>query len=103
MPTVTRAGEEAGLRTLGLTTQSEFLSALGIGEALAQRPEPAQLESYYALRRAVVELTDPTGLGRIKVLAQGKRVREGPLAGLGPASPSLVIDSRIGALEVRDV
>jgi SAM-dependent MidA family methyltransferase len=101
--TVTRAGEEAGLRTLGLATQAEFLSALGIGETLAQRPEPAQLEAYYGLRRAVVELTDPTGLGRIKVLAQGKGVPEASLSGFGPASPSLGVDSRMSALEAGDV
>ncbi|HXH21063.1 MAG TPA: SAM-dependent methyltransferase [Dehalococcoidia bacterium] len=82
LTTVARAGEEAGLRTLGLTAQSEFLSALGIGEALAQRPDPSQLEAYYALRRAAVELTDPTGLGRIKVLVQGKDVPDTPLTGL---------------------
>ena len=33
--TLRRAGEEAGLQTLGLTSQSDFLSNLGIAEALA--------------------------------------------------------------------
>jgi SAM-dependent MidA family methyltransferase len=70
--TVMRAGQEAGLQTLSLTTQSEFLSGIGIGEALAERPPPDQLEAYYGLRRSVIELTDTTGLGRIKVLVQGK-------------------------------
>jgi SAM-dependent MidA family methyltransferase len=69
---VRRAGEAAGLTTLGSTTQSELLAALGIGEALANRPQPSQLEAYYALRRAVMALTDPTGLGRITVLLMGK-------------------------------
>jgi SAM-dependent MidA family methyltransferase len=67
---VKRAGEAAGLRTVEFTTQSEFLAALGIGEALAQPPQPDQLEAYTALRRAVMELTDGAGLGRIRVLIQ---------------------------------
>ena len=71
-----RAGESAGLRTLGLATQSDFLQALGIGDALAARPSREGLESYYALRRSVVELTDAAGLGRIKVLVQGRDVSE---------------------------
>jgi SAM-dependent MidA family methyltransferase len=80
--TFARDGAEAGLRLLGQTTQSEFLASLGIGDALAARPDPAQLEAYYALRRSVIELTDPTGLGRIRVLVQGKDVPDAPLTGL---------------------
>jgi SAM-dependent MidA family methyltransferase len=71
---VMRAGEAAGLRTVEFTAQSEFLAALGIGEALAETPAPDQLEAYTALRRAVMELTDPAGLGRIRVLTQAKDV-----------------------------
>jgi SAM-dependent MidA family methyltransferase len=67
---VMRAGAAAGLRVLDFTTQAEFLSALGIGEALAKTPKPDQLEAYTALRRAVIELTDGAGLGRIRVLIQ---------------------------------
>ncbi|MDP3911532.1 MAG: SAM-dependent methyltransferase [Gemmatimonadales bacterium] len=81
--TVARAGESAGLRTLGLATQSAFLQALGIGEALAARPSREGLESYYALRRSIVELTDAAGLGRIKVLIQGRDVSEELPLGLG--------------------
>ncbi len=40
------------------------------------RRAPDELEAYYALRRAVMELTDRAGLGRIRVLVQGK----GPIA-----------------------
>jgi SAM-dependent MidA family methyltransferase len=81
--TLIRTGEEAGLATLGFTTQARFLTALGIGEALArvQREEPAALEEYYARRRAVTELLDPAGLGRIRVLAQGRRVGAPRLTG----------------------
>ena len=79
---VMRAGESAGLRTLGLTTQTEFLAALGIGEALAQPPAAGEIEAFYALRRAVMELTDPSGLGRIRVLIQSKGVPEAKPKGL---------------------
>ena len=71
---VMRAGVAAGLSTLEFTTQSEFLAALGVGEALAQPPAGDQLEAYTALRRAVTELTDPAGLGRIRVLTQAKGI-----------------------------
>jgi SAM-dependent MidA family methyltransferase len=79
-----RAGEAAGLRTLGLVSQTAFLANLGIGEALTRRPDPNALEAHYALRRAIVELTDGVGLGRISVLVQGKDVPDLPLTGLGP-------------------
>ena len=72
---VMRAGEAAGLRTVKLTTQAEFLTAIGIGEALAEAPKSDQLEAYTALRRAVIELTDTAGLGRIRVLIQAKDVK----------------------------
>jgi SAM-dependent MidA family methyltransferase len=81
--TLIRTGGERGLRPLGLTTQERFLTALGIGAALAQPggAEP-RLEEYYARRRAVAELTDPAGLGRIKVLLQEKGVGAVDLWGL---------------------
>jgi SAM-dependent MidA family methyltransferase len=80
--TLARTGEANGLCTLGFTTQSEFLAALGIGDALAGRPDPKALEEHYALRRAVIELSDPAGLGRVGVLVQGKDVPDSPLRGL---------------------
>jgi SAM-dependent MidA family methyltransferase len=69
---VRSAGEAAGLTTLESTTQAEFLAGLGIGEALASQPEGGQIEAYYGLRRAVMELTDPAGLGRVTALVMGK-------------------------------
>jgi SAM-dependent MidA family methyltransferase len=72
--TVMQAGAAAGLTTLGLTTQAQFLAALGIGEAVARGPVATDLQAYYALRRSVIELTDPSGLGRISVMIQGKAV-----------------------------
>jgi SAM-dependent MidA family methyltransferase len=80
--TIRRSGENAGLQTLGLTSQAAFLSALGIGEALqppaGERPD---MEEYFARRRAVTDLIDPGGLGRVKVLVQAKAAA-GPLTGL---------------------
>ncbi|HXF50221.1 MAG TPA: SAM-dependent methyltransferase [Dehalococcoidia bacterium] len=81
--TLMRTGEEEGLTTLGFTTQARFLAALGIGEAIerVQREDPSALEEYYARRRAVTELLDPAGLGRIRVLAQGRDVGTPRLTG----------------------
>jgi SAM-dependent MidA family methyltransferase len=81
--TLRQAGEEAGLQTLGLVSQSEFLTNLGIGEALAPAGESdLGLEEYYARRRAVSELIDPAALGRIRVLVQAKGVGRPRLTGL---------------------
>lgn len=85
--TLVRTGEAAGLTTVGLTTQARFLTALGIGEALerVQRDNPTALEEYYARRRAVMELLDPAGLGRIRVLAQARRLTSTRLTGFAEA------------------
>ncbi|HLZ73095.1 MAG TPA: SAM-dependent methyltransferase [Dehalococcoidia bacterium] len=70
-----RAGEEAGLQTLGFTSQQRFLASLGIEEALAGGPGGAvPLEEFLARRRAVGDLLNPEGLGRVRVLLQGKDV-----------------------------
>lgn len=81
LSSVRRAGEEAGLVTLGLASQSDFLARLGIGEAMGP-PAGAELEEYFARRRAVMELLDPAGLGRVRVLVQGKGVEAVGLTGL---------------------
>jgi SAM-dependent MidA family methyltransferase len=79
-----RAGEDAGLTTLGMVSQSEFLERLGITEALAPPAEGSpDIEEYVARRRAVMELLDPGGLGRIRVLVQGKSVKAPSLTGIG--------------------
>lgn len=72
--TLMRAGEQHGLAVAGFTTQSRFLADLGIGagvDAIAKE-SPEALEEYYARRRAVQELIDAAGLGRIRVLLQRK-------------------------------
>lgn len=81
--TLMRAGEEHGLETAGLTTQSRFLTNLGAGDAIGSvaRESPDALEEYYARRRAVQELIDPAGLGRIRVLLQRKGVEATELPG----------------------
>ena len=83
--TIGRAAEAAGLHTYGSTTQAELLAALGVGEALRAPPAADQLEPYYTLRRSVIELTDPSGLGRIRALVQGKGTPDTLPEGLRPA------------------
>lgn len=85
---VRRAGEEAGLKTLGMVSQAEFLTNLGIGDVLRPAVEGGMsLEEYYARRREVMELLDPAGLGRIRVLIQSKRAGERSLRGLVGGGP----------------
>lgn len=84
--TLRRAGEAAGLTTLGMTDQAAFLVNLGVGEGVAAvaRERPSELEEYFARRRVVMDLIDPARLGRIKVLLQGKGVPGAELRGFGP-------------------
>ncbi len=81
--TLRRAGEDAGLRTLGMTDQAAFLERMGIGDAIASvaQERPGEMEEYFARRRVVMDLIDPARLGRIKVLLQGKGVEAAPLQG----------------------
>ncbi len=74
--TLMRVGEAHGLETAGFTTQSRFLSSLGIGAGVAAvaKESPDALEEYYARRKAVQTLIDPAGLGRIRALAQSRGV-----------------------------
>jgi SAM-dependent MidA family methyltransferase len=81
--TLMRTGEQDGLEVAGFTTQSRFLADLGVGDAIGSvaRESPDALEEYYARRRAVQELIDPAGLGRIRVLLQRKGVEAAELPG----------------------
>jgi len=84
--TIRRAGEESGLTTLGKLSQAEFLTNMGIGEALALPGEgEIDLEGYFARRRAVLELLDPGGLGRIKALVQSNGIADVELSGFAEA------------------
>jgi len=83
-----QAGREQGLEPLGITSQGRFLAALGIAAGLERQADSElSLEEYYARRRAVTELIDPAGLGRIKVLIQAKGVGQGKLRGLEESEP----------------
>jgi SAM-dependent MidA family methyltransferase len=77
--TLPRAGEDAGLRTLGMTDQADFLVRLGIGAGLTTQQD--RMEEYFARRSVVMALVDPARLGRVKVLLQGRGVPDEPLAG----------------------
>ncbi|OGO50545.1 MAG: hypothetical protein A2148_02550 [Chloroflexi bacterium RBG_16_68_14] len=81
--TLMRVGRAHGLEVAGFTTQARFLANLGIGAGVdaVARDSPGALEEYYARRRAVQELIDPAGLGRIRVLAQRKGVLPADLWG----------------------
>jgi SAM-dependent MidA family methyltransferase len=66
--------ESAGMRVLGLTTQGEYLTRLGLGEwllDLQQQPDTAY-EEYALAQRATMRLIDPAGLGRFGVLGLAK-------------------------------
>lgn len=81
--TVRAAGDAAGLQTLGLVSQGELLTNLGIADALSPPSEgDTDIEGYYARRRSVSELLDPAGLGRIRALVQAKGVVRPRLTGL---------------------
>lgn len=73
--TIVEVGRRHGLVPLGYESQARFLTALGIGEGLAAPGDgPLALERYAARRQSAIELLDPAGLGRIRVLLQGKGV-----------------------------
>lgn len=71
---VIRAAEAAGLTHLGTTTQAEFLVGLGMDERLrAIQTDPATtMETYLAVRSAVMRLLDPAATGRFRVMAFGR-------------------------------
>jgi SAM-dependent MidA family methyltransferase len=71
---VERAARAAGLGHLGTTTQAEFLVGLGTEGLLAAiQADPATtMESYLAVRSALVRLLDPAAMGRFRVMAFGR-------------------------------
>ena len=80
---VARAGEKAGLETLGLVTQRDFLSNLGLDrlqqQLASQSLTPRQTQ---ANRTGITDLVRPGGLGEFKVLVQGKNIGSSKLWGL---------------------
>lgn len=82
---VERAAAAAGLTTLGLTTQAEFLVGSGADELLdAIRSDAATtIEGWLAVRSALGRMLDPRAMGRFRVLMLGRGVAaEPPLRGL---------------------
>lgn len=76
------AAEDEGMRVSGAVSQSEFLLALGLG-ALVDAAR-GDMGEYFVRRRALEQLTDSAGLGRIRVLAATRGV-EGSLPGFEAA------------------
>lgn len=66
-------GEILGLKTLGLTQQGLFLMALGLGDRLnALSSGQFAVPELLKRRDALHQLIDPAGLGKFRVLLQGK-------------------------------
>ncbi len=61
------AAEDEGMTVSGPVSQSEFLYALGIGSLVDSAR--GDMQEYFTRRRALEQLTDGAGLGRIRVLA----------------------------------
>jgi len=77
------AAEDEGMTVFGPVSQSEFLYALGAGQLVeAARND---LGEYFARRRALEQLTDGAGLGRVRVLA-AVRGLDGPMPGFEPTA-----------------
>ena len=83
--TLARAGLEAGLRLAGFTTQREFLTALGIREALRTGVGGGSGEEFAARYRAIAALTEPAGLGRVRVFALTRGLDGASLRGFAGA------------------
>jgi SAM-dependent MidA family methyltransferase len=79
---LSRAARTAGMQEIGLTTQGEFLTHLGMGDWLVdmQHQPEADLAEYYRAQAAVFRLIDPAGLGRFRVLGLAKGMGDAPSA-----------------------
>lgn len=69
----------AGMAPLGLTTQSEYLTRLGLGDWLLdlQQQEDVSYDEYYLAQNATMRLIDPAGLGRFRVMGLAKGLPNG--------------------------
>jgi SAM-dependent MidA family methyltransferase len=91
------AGARAGLATLGVTTQAEFLVGAGAESLLAaiQADPSTTLPGYLELRAALWRMLDPSAMGRFPVIVLGRGVpSDARLAGL---------DYRLGGRAARRV
>ena len=66
------AAEDEGLRTFGPVSQGSFLHVLG-AQSLVEASR-AEMAEYFARRRALEQLTDSAGLGRVRVLAATRKL-----------------------------
>lgn len=85
-----RLGEQAGLSTLGHTTQGQFLRNLGADlflHTLRSLADQLPQNTIAANRMAMLELVRPEGFGNFKVLAQGKGLGRVALSGFAEANP----------------
>ncbi|MCO5228343.1 MAG: SAM-dependent methyltransferase [Thermomicrobiales bacterium] len=73
---LTETAIQRGMRNLGLTTQSEYLTRLGLGDWLMelQLQSDVAVDEYYLAQHATMRLIDPAGLGRFGVLGLGKNL-----------------------------
>jgi SAM-dependent MidA family methyltransferase len=76
------AAEDEGMDVVGPVSQSEFLYALGLGQLVEAARQ--DMGEYFTRRRALEQLTDGAGLGRIRVLAATRDV-EGVPPGFEPS------------------
>jgi SAM-dependent MidA family methyltransferase len=84
---LSRAARDAGMREIGLTTQSEFLTQLGLGDWLVglQTEPDTSMDEYLRAQGAVYRLIDPAGLGRFRVLGLARGMGDAPsLMGFAP-------------------
>lgn len=70
------AAEEAGMTVFGPVPQSEFLYSLGLGQLV--EAARGDMGEYFARRRALEQLTDGAGLGRVRVLAATRDIEGAP-------------------------
>jgi len=91
-----RAGEDAGLDTLGLVNQRDFLSNLSLEHFQRRLADlnlpPRQMQ---ANRAGMLDLVRQGGLGDFKVLAQGKNVGKPALWGLEPSRDDIALVHRL--------
>ncbi|MBA2374418.1 MAG: SAM-dependent methyltransferase, partial [Chloroflexi bacterium] len=87
---VERAAAAAGLETLGLTTQAEFLVGVGTEDLLraAQADPGTTIADYLVLRSTLMRMLDPAAMGRFRVMAFARRWPAGAmLSGLSYRVP----------------
>jgi SAM-dependent MidA family methyltransferase len=70
------AAESEGCDVLGPTSQTEFLTNMGVGQLVESAR--SDMQDYFERRNAVQQLTDAAGLGRIRVMAAFKHLNAVP-------------------------